>query len=155
MDHGVSVVGYISTGVSTLSTELLLLLLKADRAISGNTLWNPTLMNLSIAPLYYLIRRPTFILDFSLTLNLIHIILTTYYSRAFPTSLFFWVIQALGALLMITVAEQVSRGMDKLLQIQCILTDQLCVKREMSSDLEVSSYEPLQHEEEGIPLQTR
>ncbi|KAI9632698.1 integral membrane protein S linking to the trans Golgi network-domain-containing protein [Dioszegia hungarica] len=90
-----------------------------------------------IVPLYYLVRRPTFILDFSLTLNLVHLILTTYYAKAFPTSLFYWVIQALGALLMITIAEQ------------------LCVKRELSSDLEVSTYEPVSREEEGIPLQQR
>lgn len=62
----------------------------------------------SIFPLYYLIRRPTYILDFSLTLNFIHLILTTYYAKSFPLSIFFWVVQALGALLMIVVAEQVS-----------------------------------------------
>ena len=73
----------------------------------------------SIAPLYYLIRRPTHILDFSLTLNFIHLILTTYYAKSFPTSPFYWVIQALGALTMIVVGEQV------------------CVKREMRTELNV------------------
>jgi hypothetical protein len=62
----------------------------------------------SIVPLYYLIRRPTYILDFSLTLILVHLILTTYYAASFPTSLYFWLVQALGAVLMIVVAEQVS-----------------------------------------------
>jgi hypothetical protein len=62
----------------------------------------------SIAPLYYLIRRPTHILDFSLTLNFIHLILATYYAKSFPTSIFFWVVQTLGALLMVSIAEQVS-----------------------------------------------
>lgn len=61
----------------------------------------------SILPLYHLIRRPTYILDFSLTLNFVHLILTTYFSGAFPTSIFYWVVQALGALLMVSLAEQV------------------------------------------------
>ena len=62
----------------------------------------------SIVPLYYLVRRPTYILDFSLTLVFIHLILSTYYAGSFPTSIYFWAVQALGALLMIVVAEQVS-----------------------------------------------
>lgn len=63
---------------------------------------------ISILPLYYLVRRPTHILDFSLTLNFNHLILTTYYAKSFPTSIYYWVVQALGALLMIVVSEQVS-----------------------------------------------
>jgi hypothetical protein len=74
----------------------------------------------SIAPLYYLIRRPTYILDFALTLTFNHILFTTYYAKAFPTSLYFWVVQALGAILMIVLGEQ------------------LCVKREMSSELDIA-----------------
>lgn len=62
----------------------------------------------SIAPLYYLIRRPTYILDFALTLTFNHILFTTYYAKAFPTSLYVWVVQALGAMLMIVFGEQVS-----------------------------------------------
>jgi hypothetical protein len=62
----------------------------------------------SIIPLYYLIRRPTHILDFSLTLLFNHLIFTTYYAGAFPASLYFWIIQALSALIMVVVAEQVS-----------------------------------------------
>ncbi|TXT12579.1 uncharacterized protein COLE_02989 [Cutaneotrichosporon oleaginosum] len=73
-----------------------------------------------IAPLYFLIRRPTYILDFALTLTFNHILFTTYYAKAFPTSLFFWVVQALGAILMIVFGEQ------------------LCVKREMSSELDIA-----------------
>ncbi|OCF40048.1 hypothetical protein I317_06123 [Kwoniella heveanensis CBS 569] len=74
---------------------------------------------IDIAPLYYLIRRPTYILDFALTLIFNHFILTTYYSASFPTSFFFWVVQAMGAVLMVVVAEQ------------------LCVKREMRSELDI------------------
>lgn len=71
---------------------------------------NDPAKSFSILPLYHLIRRPTYILDFSLTLVFLHLILTTYYSASFPTSVYFWVIQALGALFMITIAEQVSVG---------------------------------------------
>lgn len=62
----------------------------------------------SIAPLYYLIRRPIYILDFALTLTFNHLLFTTYYAKAFPTSFYFWVVQALGAILMIVFGEQVS-----------------------------------------------
>ncbi|GMK58608.1 hypothetical protein CspeluHIS016_0600500 [Cutaneotrichosporon spelunceum] len=73
-----------------------------------------------IVPLYYLIRRPTHILDFALTLHFLHLLFTTYYAKAFPTSFFYWVVQALGAILMIVFGEQ------------------LCVKREMSSELDIA-----------------
>ncbi|OCH89769.1 hypothetical protein OBBRIDRAFT_835534 [Obba rivulosa] len=67
--------------------------------------------------LYTLIRRPRLILDFSLTLIFIHLVLTTYYSSALPTSLFFWVVMLASAVLMVIAAEQ------------------LCVKREMTEGL--------------------
>ncbi|KAF4569491.1 hypothetical protein EYR40_008464 [Pleurotus pulmonarius] len=71
--------------------------------------------------LYTLIRRPRLILDFSLTLVFNHLVLTTYYSAALPTSLFFWAILLVGALISVVSAEQ------------------LCVKREMSEGLNVSA----------------
>ncbi|WWC88085.1 uncharacterized protein L201_002989 [Kwoniella dendrophila CBS 6074] len=74
---------------------------------------------IDIAPLYYLIRRPTYILDFSLTLIFNHFILTTYYSASFPTSIFFWIIQIIGAVVMVVTSEH------------------LCVKREMRTDLDI------------------
>ena len=67
----------------------------------------------SVAPLYFIVRRPTYILDFSITLTFVHLILTSYYAKSFPTSLFFWVVQALGALLMIVIAEQVHSVLPK------------------------------------------
>ena len=57
------------------------------------------------------------VLDFSLTLILSHTILTTYYASSFPTSLFFWLIMSIGALLLIVFAEQ------------------LCVRRELRQGL--------------------
>ena len=67
----------------------------------------------SVGYLYYLIRRPTHILDFSITLIFNHIILTTYYASSFPSSLFFWTTLTLS-----TVA-------------QVVLAEQWCVQREM------------------------
>ena len=67
----------------------------------------------SVVYIYYLIRRPTHILDFSLTLVFNHIVLTTYYASRFPTSLFFWAIIAGSA------------------AFQIIWAEQLCVRREM------------------------
>ncbi|WVQ78799.1 hypothetical protein IAT38_000890 [Cryptococcus sp. DSM 104549] len=86
---------------------------------------------IDIIPLYYLIRRPTHILDFALTLIFNHFILTTYYAASFPTSFFFWIVQALGAVLMIVSAEW------------------LCVQREMRSELEIG-WTP--NVEQGKPL---
>jgi len=67
--------------------------------------------------IYTLIRRPTMVLDFSLTLILNHTILTTYYASSFPTSLFFWFIMSIGTLFLIVFAEQ------------------LCVRRELRQGL--------------------
>ncbi|KAL7280289.1 hypothetical protein PYCCODRAFT_1363232 [Trametes coccinea BRFM310] len=71
--------------------------------------------------LYALVRRPRLILDFSLTLLFNHLVLTTYYSAAIPTSIFFWVVMAVGTVLTVIFAEQ------------------LCVKREMTEGLVVAT----------------
>lgn len=70
--------------------------------------------------MYKLVRRPRLILDFALTLVFNHLVLTTYYSASFPTSLFFWLILLGGAGLTIISAEQ------------------LCIKREMREGLAVA-----------------
>lgn len=41
-----------------------------------------------------LIRRPTHILDHSVTLQTIHLALTWFYTRNFPKSLFYWLVMA-------------------------------------------------------------
>jgi len=66
---------------------------------------------------YYLIRKPTHVLDFTLTLLLNHFILTTYYSASLPSSLFFWLIMFGGSTTTVIFAEQ------------------LCVRREMKEGL--------------------
>ncbi|KAI0640691.1 integral membrane protein S linking to the trans Golgi network-domain-containing protein [Trametes meyenii] len=81
-------------------------------------------MAVSAADVYYLyalIRRPRLILDFSLTLLFNHLVLTTYYSAAIPTSIFFWVILGISTAFTVVFAEQ------------------LCVKREMSEGLVVAA----------------
>ena len=71
--------------------------------------------------MYSLVRRPRLILDFTLTLLFNHILLTTYYAASVPTSLFFWVVMAISAVLIVVVTEQ------------------LCVRREMREGLAVVS----------------
>ncbi|KAK2467356.1 hypothetical protein APHAL10511_000591 [Amanita phalloides] len=74
--------------------------------------------------LYALVRRPRLILDFALTLVFNHLVLTTYYAASIPTSLFFWLVLLVGAVLTIVVAEQ------------------LCIKRELTEGLAVAPLRP-------------
>ncbi len=75
----------------------------------------------SVYYLYHLVRRPRLILDFTLTLLLNHLVLTTYYSAAIPTSLFFWIVLLASSSLTLLFAEQ------------------MCVKREMSEGLVIAT----------------
>ncbi|TRM58197.1 integral membrane protein S linking to the trans Golgi network-domain-containing protein [Schizophyllum amplum] len=75
------------------------------------------------ADVYYimlLIRRPRLVLDFALTLLFNHILLTTYYAAAIPSSLFFWGVVGAGSVMTVIAAEQ------------------LCVQREMREGLKVT-----------------
>jgi len=74
-----------------------------------------------IFALYHLVRRPRLILDFALTLVFNHLVLTTYYSASIPTSFFFWMVMLAGAL------------------VTVIVTEQMCVAREMKEGLSVTS----------------
>ena len=76
-------------------------------------------LTLSVYSLYFLVRRPRLILDFALTLIFNHLVLTTYYSSSVPTSLFFWAVLLAGCTGTV------------------IVTEQLCVKREMNEGLAV------------------
>ncbi|KAK4050670.1 hypothetical protein OIV83_003396 [Microbotryomycetes sp. JL201] len=87
--------------------------------------------------LYHLVRRPTHILDFSLTLVFNHLILTTYYASSFPTSLFFWLV-----LITSTVA-------------QIVIAEQLCVRRELRDGFTIDTTHtpiPLTPETRRSPL---
>lgn len=72
---------------------------------------------LSVLFLYHLIRRPTYILDHALTLTFVHLLLTTYYTAAFPSSLFWWLVVGVSSIGTVVWAEQ------------------LCVTREMQESL--------------------
>jgi len=85
----------------------------------------------SVYSLYLLVRRPRLILDFALTLIFNHLVLTTYYSSSVPTSLFFW------AVLLASCTGIV------------IVTEQLCVKREMNDGLAVPAENALDEIEIG------
>lgn len=78
----------------------------------------------SVFSLYHIVRRPTHILDFSLTLVFVHLILTIYYSSSFPTSIFFWLVVAGSSVAQIVIAEQ------------------LCVRREMRDGFTLNDMTP-------------
>jgi len=75
----------------------------------------------SVYYLYHLVRRPRLTLDFTLTLLFNHLVLTTYYSAAIPTSLFFWIVLLGSSFLTLLLAEQ------------------MCVKREMNEGLVIAT----------------
>ena len=76
----------------------------------------------SVIPLYLIVRRPTHILDFSLTLLFLHLLFSIYYAKAFPLSIFYWVVLAFGAIVMITTAEQVGATWFSLAPAQSLAT---------------------------------
>jgi hypothetical protein len=62
----------------------------------------------SIIPIYYLVRKPTLVLDFACTLTFLHVVITTYHAGGLiPTTFFFWAVMIVGTVLMIIGAEQV------------------------------------------------
>lgn len=65
-------------------------------------------LSYSIIPIYYLVRKPTLVLDFACTLTFLHVVITTYHAGGFPTTFFFWAVMIVGTVLMIIGAEQVS-----------------------------------------------
>lgn len=89
----------------------------------------------SVVYIYSFIRRPRLVLDFTLTLLLFHLVLTTYYSGSLPTSFFVWFIMSVGAASTVIFAEQ------------------LCVRREMREGLQ--TLQPSNIEAEEIELGTR
>lgn len=75
----------------------------------------------SVYYIYYLVKRPRMVLDFSLTLIFNHLVGTSYYSSSVPTSGFFWLVMFVCAVVTVVVAEQ------------------MCVRREMREGLDISS----------------
>jgi len=107
----------VAAGISASSTSLFTDALDPARAWTIAAAWLIA-CGVDIYYLYMLVRRPTYILDFALTLFMNHLILTTYYA-SFPSSLFFWAVMVSGTVMIIVCAEQ------------------LCVRREMRDGLGV------------------
>lgn len=62
----------------------------------------------SVFLLSVLIRRPTHILDHTLTLHLVHFLLTSLYTRVIPSNLFYWLVMLAHAGACIVWAEALS-----------------------------------------------
>ncbi|WFD04745.1 hypothetical protein MVES1_000069 [Malassezia vespertilionis] len=58
--------------------------------------------------LYYIVRKPTHILDFVTTMHLINLLVTWIYAGAIPVSLFWWSIMFLHGSLCVVFAERIS-----------------------------------------------
>lgn len=92
-------------------------------------------ISLSIIPIYYLVRKPTLVLDFACTLTFLHVVLTTYHAGGLvPTTFFFWAVMIVGTVLMIIGAEQV-RVIGIAKNAVTYFDIQLCVRREMKEGL--------------------
>lgn len=68
----------------------------------------------SIIPIYYLVRKPTLVLDFACTLTFLHVVITSYHAGGIPTTFFFWAVMIVGTVLMIIGAEQVRLALSRL-----------------------------------------
>lgn len=58
--------------------------------------------------LYYLVRKPTHVLDFVCTFHLFHLVVTAYYAGALPVSLYWWAVMFVHASLCIVLAERMA-----------------------------------------------
>lgn len=59
------------------------------------------MVSCSVIPILVLIARSKLVPDFALTIHLLHLIFTSWYSHAIPTYFFWWALQAGSASLMI------------------------------------------------------
>lgn len=62
----------------------------------------------SIIPLYYLVRKPTLILDFAATMTGLHFLFTTAHVQSPPLGFFCYGIYALGIVVLVVGAEQLA-----------------------------------------------
>lgn len=58
--------------------------------------------------LYYLVRKPTHVLDFVCTMHFVHFLLTSWYAGSIPYSLYWWLVMVLHAMLCIVCAERLA-----------------------------------------------
>lgn len=57
---------------------------------------------------YYLVRKPTHVLDFVCTMHFIHFLITTNYAGAVPVSLYWWLVMFAHACLCIVCTERLA-----------------------------------------------
>ncbi|WFD20920.1 hypothetical protein MCAP1_003175 [Malassezia caprae] len=67
--------------------------------------------------LYYLVRKPTHVLDFVCTMHLVHFLLTSWYAGSIPYSLYWWLVMVLHATLCIVCAERLAIQREMLARI--------------------------------------
>ncbi|WPG98037.1 Hypothetical protein R9X50_00082100 [Acrodontium crateriforme] len=58
---------------------------------------------ITVIPILLLIARSKLVADFALTIHLIHLIVTSFYTRSIPDTLYWWLVQAASAALMISL----------------------------------------------------
>lgn len=58
--------------------------------------------------LYYLVRKPTHVLDFVCTMHFVHFVITTSFAGTVPHSLFWWALMILHASLCIVLSERLA-----------------------------------------------
>lgn len=57
----------------------------------------------SVIPILLLIARSKLVPDFALTIHFVHLLITSFYSRSLPTSVYWWFVQAASAGLMVSL----------------------------------------------------
>lgn len=57
----------------------------------------------SVIPILLLIARSKLVPDFAITIHIIHLLITSLYSHAVPTSLYWWLVQIASAGLMVSL----------------------------------------------------
>lgn len=62
----------------------------------------------SVPVIYFLVRKPTHMLDFVATMHVAHLVVTSCYARALPLSLFWWLVMGVHATLCVVLAERLA-----------------------------------------------
>lgn len=79
----------------------------ARRGWAISAAWMLTVV-FDVQVLYYLVRKPTHVLDFVCTMHFVHFILTTSFAGALPHSVYWWVLMMVHASLCIVFAERIA-----------------------------------------------
>lgn len=66
-------------------------------------LWWTDLLRHSVVPILLLIARSKLVPDFALTIHFLNLLVTTLYTRALPTNVYWWFVQACSVGLMVSL----------------------------------------------------